>query len=127
MSKTTRRSLSNAPARHEMPHQPNLSKLFQQVVRERQRSNWFHLTAQERLATMALFIGGTTITLSSLAWAAVSYMQHQRVRIVKLAGIADERVAQRATDRVIADDVAMSQVTDAQRELALAQRDSSRK
>jgi type II secretory pathway component PulM len=77
--------------------------LLRQLNRRRSFTFWSHLTPKERLTSLAIVTGGGVLLVSSVAWAvAVSYMTHQRVRMVKLAGIADEKVAQLATVQDIA-------------------------
>jgi hypothetical protein len=67
-----------------------------QMQRRRFFAWWAHLTPQERITTLAIVVGGHVIAFSSLVWAAAaSYIAHQRVRMVKLEGIADEHVAAR--------------------------------
>jgi len=79
--------------------------LFRQMNRRRNFTFWSHLAPNERLTTLAIMTGGAVLTISSVAWAtAVSYMTHQRVRMVKLVGIADEKSAQLATVRDMAAD-----------------------
>ncbi len=74
--------------------------LLRQLNRRRGFTFWSHLAPNERLTTLVIMTGGAVLTVSSVAWAvALSYMTHQRVRIVKLAGIADEKSAQLATVR----------------------------
>jgi hypothetical protein len=73
-----------------------LSIAARQLQRRRTFAWWAHLTPQERITTLAIVVGGTVTAFSSLVWAAAaSYMAHQRVRMVKLEGIADEHVAER--------------------------------
>ncbi len=72
-----------------------LSALTLRQMRHQRRFTWWtRLSANERITTIAIVVGGSVMTISSLAWAAAaSYIAHQRVRQVKLTGIGDEKVA----------------------------------